>query len=148
MKRMAIQEDLQVEATTAMQRASVPAGELNPELARQVQALQDLIRKERRNGFRAAADVWAQCGEFFEDDKQIDSAVEIYLDDSKRMDDAQGGPLPPSGVLKSQGGFIDIDFGALFFALIVIGAVLGATGLVVVQWLWPIVKQFIHMVTA
>lgn len=50
--------------------------------------------------------------------------------------------------MKSNRGFIDIDFGAIFVGLLVVGALLGAAAWELIQWLWPLFKAWLHQVTA
>lgn len=50
--------------------------------------------------------------------------------------------------MKSNRGFINIDFGAIFVALLVIGALIGAVTWSLVQWLWPLFRAWLHTATA
>lgn len=47
-----------------------------------------------------------------------------------------------SGTNKER-GWIDVDFGAVFVALIFVGAVFGITGYMLAAWAWPYIKQMI-----
>jgi hypothetical protein len=50
--------------------------------------------------------------------------------------------------MKSNRGYIAIDFGAMFVVILLIGAVLGAAAWALMQWLWPLLKAWLHQVTA
>jgi len=43
----------------------------------------------------------------------------------------------------NQYGYIDLDFGAIFVALIIFGAILGIGGYKFAAWVWPHIKQLI-----
>ena len=49
--------------------------------------------------------------------------------------------------MKDQKGYIDIDFGALFFTLIVVGIAIGIPITLFIQWIWPIAKSWLHTIT-
>jgi hypothetical protein len=49
--------------------------------------------------------------------------------------------------MKRNHGYISIDFGAIFVVLLLIGAVLGATVWALMQWLWPLLKAWLHQAT-
>ncbi|GLT22656.1 hypothetical protein GCM10007933_21160 [Zoogloea oryzae] len=53
-------------------------------------------------------------------------------------------PAPKSG----QGGYLNLDFSALFAALVIVGVLIGIALTLGVPWLWDKAKPFIHAVTA
>jgi len=50
--------------------------------------------------------------------------------------------------MKTQTGYINIDFAPIFAALLIIGAVLGVVGYAAISWAWPFIKAWIHAITA
>lgn len=50
--------------------------------------------------------------------------------------------------MKNQTGFIDIDFGAIFMALLFVGGVIGAFCMWLVPIVWGWIKPIIHAITA
>lgn len=47
-----------------------------------------------------------------------------------------------------QNGYIQIDFMAIIAYFFVVGAIIGVIAWNVIGWLWPIVKAWLHAVTA
>ena len=47
-----------------------------------------------------------------------------------------------------QRGYMNLDFGGLIIGLLIVGIVAGIALTMLARWLWPILKAFIHQVTA
>lgn len=48
----------------------------------------------------------------------------------------------------NQRGYVNLNLGAMFAGLLIAGIVAGIALTMLARWLWPILKAFIHQVTA
>ena len=69
-------------------------------------------------------------------------------EDIDRLDAAQNKRARKVAKRAKQGGYIDINFGVAFAALLVIGAAVGALLFHVLPKVWEWVKPFLHQLTA
>lgn len=50
--------------------------------------------------------------------------------------------------MRKHGGYMDLDLAGFFWAIFVVGAVVGAVLFVAVPWLWALVKLWLRALTA
>ena len=57
-------------------------------------------------------------------------------------------PLSWIRCMRKHGGYIDLDLAGFFWAIFIVGAVVGAVLFVAFPWLWALVKPWLHALTA
>ena len=50
--------------------------------------------------------------------------------------------------MRKHGGYIALDLAGFFWAIFIVGAVVGAVLFVAFPWLWALVKPWLHALTA